>query len=134
ELVDLARHLDPSPHAARGLRAKGGLLVPARREVMRAVGRGYGGHGEKRRDLGVVNGPKRGVTLRRMRDRGQFVDQEVRSRDARRRVVIPIELELLHPRLLVSDEPGFFRLIHETKGLHKKVIDALAERLAPTAL
>lgn len=36
--------------------------------------------------------------------------------------------------LLVSDEPGFFRLIHETQGLHRKVVHALAERLAPTAL
>jgi len=37
-------------------------------------------------------------------------------------------------RLVVSDEPGFFQIIHGTKGLHRKVIDALAQRLAPTAL
>jgi CRP-like cAMP-binding protein len=30
--------------------------------------------------------------------------------------------------LLVSDGPGFFDLIHETRGLHAKVIDAMAER------
>ena len=30
--------------------------------------------------------------------------------------------------LLVTDEPGFFDLIHGTRGLHAKVIDALAER------
>jgi CRP-like cAMP-binding protein len=37
-------------------------------------------------------------------------------------------------RLLVSDEPGFFQVIHETRGLHRKIVDAMAERLAPTAL
>jgi len=30
--------------------------------------------------------------------------------------------------LLVTDEPGFFDLIHGTRGLHAKVIDAMAER------
>jgi len=28
----------------------------------------------------------------------------------------------------VTDEPGFFDLIHGTAGLHAKVIDAMAER------
>jgi CRP-like cAMP-binding protein len=37
-------------------------------------------------------------------------------------------------QLLVSDEPGFCQLIQGTQGLHRKVIDALAQRLAPTAL
>jgi CRP-like cAMP-binding protein len=31
-------------------------------------------------------------------------------------------------QLLVSDEPGFFDLIHDTAGLHAKVIDAMAQR------
>ena len=37
-------------------------------------------------------------------------------------------------QLLVSEEPGFCELIQGTQGLHRKVIDALARRLAPTSL
>ena len=36
--------------------------------------------------------------------------------------------------LLVIEEPDFFRLLHETDGLHRKVINALAERIVPSAL
>jgi CRP/FNR family transcriptional regulator, cyclic AMP receptor protein len=36
--------------------------------------------------------------------------------------------------LLVIDEPNFFKLIHEAEGLHRKIVTALCERLAPVAL
>jgi len=73
----------------------------------------------------------RGETLVRTLQAGDFFGEVANLFHARRSATVTAGSQL---RLLVSDEPGFFRLIHETQGLHRKVIDAMAERLAPTAL
>ena len=63
--------------------------------------------------------------------RGDFFGEIANLFHARRSATVTATSTL---RLLVSDEPGFFQVIHGTRGLHRKVIDALAHRLAPTAL
>ena len=70
-------------------------------------------------------------TLVRTLDSGDFFGEVASLFHARRSATVRAGSKL---HLLVSDEPGFFQLIHETQGLHRKVIDALAHRLAPTAL
>jgi CRP-like cAMP-binding protein len=73
----------------------------------------------------------RGDTMVRTLSAGDFFGEIANLFHARRSATVTTSSNL---HLLVSDEPTFFRLIHETDGLHRKVIDALAQRLAPTAL
>jgi cAMP-dependent protein kinase regulator len=73
----------------------------------------------------------RGDTLVRTLNAGEFFGELANLFHAPRSATVRAATRL---HLLVSDEPGFFRLIHETKGLHRKIIDALAQRLTPTAL
>jgi CRP-like cAMP-binding protein len=70
-------------------------------------------------------------TLVRTLGPGDFFGEVALLFHARRSATVRAASRL---HLLVSEEPGFFQLIHGTRGLHKKVIDALAFRLAPTAL
>ena len=71
-----------------------------------------------------------GVMVREL-GAGEFFGEMATLLHARRSATVRAKTEL---HVLVSDEPGFFRIIHETQGLHRKVIDELAQRLAPSAL
>jgi CRP/FNR family cyclic AMP-dependent transcriptional regulator len=73
----------------------------------------------------------RGAVMVRTLGAGEFFGEVATLFNARRSATVRAASKL---HVLVSDEPGFFRLIHEAHGLHRKVIDALAQRLAPTAL
>ena len=79
---------------------------------------------------GTADVLRRGTPVRTL-DTGDFFGEIANLFHARRSATVRATSPL---HLLVSDEPGFYKVIHETRGLHRKVIDALAERLAPTAL
>jgi CRP-like cAMP-binding protein len=62
---------------------------------------------------------------------GDFFGEIANLLHARRTATITATSTL---RLLVSDEPSFRQAVRDTPGLYRKLIEALAERLAPTAL
>src|SRR5262249_9214549 len=65
-------------------------------------------------------------TLVRKLDSGDFFGEISNLFHARRSATVTASSKLC---LLVSDEPGFFEVIHGTRGLYRKIIDALARRL-----
>ena len=70
-------------------------------------------------------------TLIRSMGPGEFFGEVSNLFHARRSATVTTTSDV---HLLVSDEPGFFDVIHGTRGLHRKVIDAVAERITPAAL
>jgi CRP/FNR family cyclic AMP-dependent transcriptional regulator len=79
---------------------------------------------------GTANAFRDGRVLRTLGP-GDFFGEISSLCNARRTATVTATSTL---QLLVTEEPGFRELIEGTRGLHRKMIDALAQRLAPTAL
>jgi cAMP-dependent protein kinase regulator len=91
--------------------------------------------GDRTRDFyvivsGTAQVSRRGAPARTL-EAGDFFGEVALLLQARRFATVTATSPL---ELLVAEQPAFFRLINAIDGLHAKMIDALAERLAPTAL